>query len=189
MKRLLIPISVLSLLAMGPAQAQQSQGTQVPAATDSSMKKPETVEEACIFVAKSVLMVNDLKIGVVQAFPELDPPGARLTYTTRMDSKPEDISDEIECQFEGGAEPLQVTRFCMDLTCYAANSEEPEERRRFEEVRALMQPSGLIPLAFFSSPGVSPCTGIADWLKGTGCRTGVRRKAFPAERCSHGISN
>lgn len=137
MKRLLITIPILSLLAVIPAHAQQAQGAAT--ATGSTESRPSTVEDACAFVAKSVLMVKDLKIGVVQAFPELDPPGARLTYSTRMDSEPDDISDEIECQFERGADPLQVTSFCMDSTCYAANSEEPEQRRRFEEVRALMQ--------------------------------------------------
>jgi len=135
MKRLLITIPILSLFAAIPAQAQQSAAPATPA----TETRPTTVEDACLFVAKSMLMVKDLKVGVIQAFPELDPPGARLTYSTRMDSEPQDISDEIECQFERGAEPLQVTRFCMDSTCYAGNSEEPEERRRFEEIRALMQ--------------------------------------------------
>jgi hypothetical protein len=27
----------------------------------------------------------------------------------------------------------------MDSTCYASDSEDPEDRRRFEEVQALMQ--------------------------------------------------
>jgi hypothetical protein len=134
MKRLLITIPVLSLFFAIPVQAQQPA---VPASAGET--RPTTVEDACLFVARNMLMVKDLKVGVVQAFPELDPPGARLTYSTRMDSEPQDISDEIECQFERGAEPLQVTRFCMDSTCYAGNSEEPEERRRFEEIRALMQ--------------------------------------------------
>ncbi len=134
MKRLLITIPILSVFAAMPVHAQQAAAPSAPAQT-----RPTTVEDACLFVAKSMLMVNDLKVGVVQAFPELDPPGARLTYSTRMDSEPQQISDEIECQFERGAEPLQVTRFCMDSTCYAGNSEEPEERRRFDEIRALMQ--------------------------------------------------
>lgn len=134
MKHLLITIPILSVFAAMSVHAQQAAAPSPPAQT-----RPTTVEDACLFVAKSMLMVNDLKVGVVQAFPELDPPGARLTYSTRMDSEPQQISDEIECQFERGAEPLQVTRFCMDSTCYAGNSEEPEERRRFDEIRALMQ--------------------------------------------------
>jgi hypothetical protein len=139
MKRLLITIPIATLLTIAPAAAQQAQGTAASAAAVSSESRPTTVEDACLFVAKSMLMAKDIKVGVVQAFPELDPPGARLTYATRMDAEPQDITDEIECQFERGAEPLQVTRFCMDSTCYAGNSEEPEERRRFEEIRALMQ--------------------------------------------------
>ena len=139
MKRLLISIPIASLLMVAPAAAQQSSGTAASGAPAASEARPTTVEDACLFVARSMLMVEDLKVGVVQAFPELDPPGARLTYSTRMDAEPQDITDEIECQFERGTEPLQVTRFCMDVTCYAANSEEPEERRRFEEIRALMQ--------------------------------------------------
>jgi len=134
MKRLLITLPLLPLFAALPVHAQEG-----PAPSASAEARPTTVEDACIFVAKSMLMVKDLKVGVVQAFPELDPPGARLTYSIRMDSEPQDITDEIECQFERGAEPLQVTRFCMASTCYATNSEQPEERRRFEEVRALMQ--------------------------------------------------
>jgi hypothetical protein len=138
MKRLLMSLPILSLFAVVPAHAQETTGAEAAAGSGPNSRLA-TVEDACIFVAKSMLMVKDLKIGVVQAFPELDPPGARLTYSTRMDSEPQDINDEIDCQFERGAEPLQVTRFCMDSTCYAANNEDPEERRRFEEVRALMQ--------------------------------------------------
>jgi hypothetical protein len=133
MKRLL----AAALLFATPAFAQTP--TPAPRAVDETVVRPQTVEDACIFVARSMLMAKDLKIGVVQAFPELTPPGARLTYSTRMDAAEGDISDEIECQFEAAAPPIKVTRFCMDSTCYAADSEEPEDRRRFAEVRALME--------------------------------------------------
>ena len=139
MKRLLTSIAILSLLAVIPAHAQETPDSQKAVPDGVAEARPTTVEDACIFVAESMLMVKDLKIGVVQAFPELDPPGARLTYSTRLDAEPQNVTDEIECQFERGAEPLQVTRFCMDSICYSASSEEPEERRRFEEIRALMQ--------------------------------------------------
>jgi hypothetical protein len=126
-----------ALLLATPTFAQTP--TPAPRAADETAVRPQTVEDACIFVAKSMLMAKDLKIGVIQAFPELKPPGARLTYSTRMDAAEGDITDEIECQFEDGATPIKVTRFCMDSTCYAADSEEPEDRRRFEEIRALME--------------------------------------------------
>ncbi|KQW30923.1 hypothetical protein ASE36_01080 [Rhizobium sp. Root274] len=125
-----------ALLVATPALAQTP--SPAPRASETATR-PQTVEDACIFVAKSVLMVKDLKVGVVQAFPDLKPPGARLTYSTRMDAGEGDITDEIECQFDTGTNPTQVTRFCMDSTCYASDSEDPEDRRRFEEVQALMQ--------------------------------------------------
>ena len=96
MKRLLISLPILSLLAVIPAHAQETQAGQAAASGSATEARPATVEDACVFVAESMLMVKDLKVGVVQAFPELDPPGARLTYSTRMDSEPQEITDEIE---------------------------------------------------------------------------------------------
>lgn len=132
MKRLL----AAALLLATPAFAQAPAPAPRPAAEDAA--QPRTVEDACIFVAKSVLMAKELKVGVVQSFPELKPPGARLTYSTRMDAGEGDINSEIECQFDASTPPIKVTRFCMDSTCYAADSEEPEDRRRFDEIQALM---------------------------------------------------
>lgn len=126
-----------ALLFATPAFAQSPSPAPRPA--NETATRPQTVEDACIFVAKSMLMAKDLKVGVVQAFPELTPPGARMTYSTRMDAEEADITDEIECQFDTGTSPTKVTRFCMDSTCYAADSEDHEDRRRFEEVQALMQ--------------------------------------------------
>jgi hypothetical protein len=133
MKRLI----AAALLFSTPALAQSP--TPAPRPADQTATRPQTVEDACIFVAKSMLMTGELKVGVVQAFPELTPPGARLTYSTRMDAEDADVTDEIECQFDTGSSPTKVTRFCMDSTCYAADSEDPEDRRRFEEIQALMQ--------------------------------------------------
>lgn len=133
MKRLF----AVALCLATPAFAQSP--SPAPRGAEEPGTRPQTVEEACIFVAKSMLMTKDLKVGVVQSFPELTPPGARLTYSTRMDAEETDITDEIECQFDTGSSPTKVTRFCMDSTCYAADSEDHEDRRRFEEVQALMQ--------------------------------------------------
>lgn len=115
-----------------------SSGLVTPVFAQSPGQAPKTVEDACIFVAKSMLMVKDLKVGVVQSFPELSPPGARLTYSTKLDAKDAEIDEEIECQFDPDAQPLKVTRFCMDTTCYAIDSEDQEDRRRLLEVQALM---------------------------------------------------
>lgn len=100
-----------------------------------------TVEESCVFVARSMLMVDTLKVGIVQSFPGLEPPGARLTYSIRMDAEAADINDQIECQFEQAEPPFRLQRFCMRSTCYALDSTDPEDRRRFEEIRELMSRS------------------------------------------------
>ncbi len=96
------------------------------------------LEQACVAVAKHFLLVPSLKTGIVQSFPELDPPGARLTYSTREDAKPTDYNNEIECQFDKATPPFGLVRFCISKTCYGPGEQEPDNRRRFEEVKALM---------------------------------------------------
>lgn len=106
--------------------------------TPAAAQSPE-LEKACAAVAKNFLLVPAIKTGIVQSFPELDPPGARLTYATREDAKPTDFTNEIECEFDKATAPFGLQRFCISKTCYAPGEEEPENRRRFEEVKALMQ--------------------------------------------------
>jgi hypothetical protein len=96
------------------------------------------LEQACIAVAKSFLLVPALKTGIVQSFPELDPPGARLTYSTRDDAKPTDFNNEIDCEFDKATPPFGLTRFCISQTCYGPSEQDPENRRRYQEVKALM---------------------------------------------------
>ncbi len=96
------------------------------------------LEQACVSVAKNFLLVQSIKTGIVQSFPELDPPGARLTYSTREDAKPTDYNNEIDCQFDKAAPPFGLVRFCISKTCYGPGEQEPENRRRFEEVKAMM---------------------------------------------------
>ncbi|CDN47160.1 hypothetical protein [Neorhizobium galegae] len=117
----LLAASPAALLAPSPAAAQSPQ-----------------LEQACISVAKNFLLVPSLKTGIVQSFPELDPPGARLTYSTREDPKPTDFSSEIECEFDKGQQPFRLQRFCISDTCYGPNEQDQDRRRRYLEVRALM---------------------------------------------------
>lgn len=105
----------------------------VPAAAQSP-----ALEQACIAVAKNFLLVPQIKTGIVQSFPELDPPGARLTYSTRDDAKPTDYTNEIDCEFDKANAPMTLLRFCISKTCYGPNEQEPEYRRRFQEVKAVM---------------------------------------------------
>lgn len=109
-------------------------------ATPAAAQSTE-LEQACVSVAKNFLLVQTVKTGIVQSFPELDPPGARLTYSTREDAKPSDFNSEIECEFDKAQPPFTVTRFCISKTCYGPGEQEPENRRRYQEVKALMDRS------------------------------------------------
>lgn len=106
-------------------------------APPAAAQSPE-LETACVNVAKSFLLSPVLNTGVVQSFPELTPPGARLTYTTRQNPEPTDFNDEVECTFKNNTAPLELVQFCMSDTCYSQSAEEPEQRRRFEEIKVLM---------------------------------------------------
>ncbi|WP_051903898.1 hypothetical protein [Neorhizobium vignae] len=117
-----------ALLAATPATLFSS-----PAAAQS-----QQLEQACITVAKNFLLVPSIKTGIVQSFPELDPPGARLTYSTREDAKPTDFTNQIECEFDKGQPPFRLQRFCISDTCYGPNEQDQDNRRRYLEVKALM---------------------------------------------------
>lgn len=96
------------------------------------------IEETCMAVARNFEMVKAVKVGVVQSFPGLTPPGARLTYSTRLDAQDADIDSMIECQFEKASAPYKLVKFCLDNTCYAADEKNLERRRRFEEAQSLL---------------------------------------------------
>jgi hypothetical protein len=107
------------------------------AATPAAAQSPQ-LEQACINVAKNFLLMPTIKTGVVQSFPELDPPGARLTYSTREDAKPTDFNSEISCEFDKGTTPLALRRFCISDTCYGPGEQDEVNRRRYQEIKALM---------------------------------------------------
>ncbi|MCO5730829.1 hypothetical protein [Rhizobium sp. SSA_523] len=106
--------------------------------TGSALAQSPGLEQACVAVAKTFLLTPVLKTGVVQSFPELTPPGARLTYSTRENPEATDFQDTIECEFKQSQAPFGLTRFCISNTCYAPNEDDPERQRRFAEVKALM---------------------------------------------------
>ncbi|MGF9692803.1 MULTISPECIES: hypothetical protein [unclassified Rhizobium] len=96
------------------------------------------LDQACVAVAKNFLLAPVLTTGVVQSFPELQPPGARLTYSTRAKPEPSDFTSEINCEFEKAQAPFGLTRFCISNTCYSASEQDEERQRRYREVKALM---------------------------------------------------
>jgi hypothetical protein len=125
-------IVLVLALAASPAAAQQS-----PAAQQLK------VEDMCVKVAKHLLMTDTLHTGVVQSFPELKPPGARLTYSTREGVEKKDMVDTIVCQFDQAKAPFGLKRFCLASSCYSAGEKNEENKRRFEEVRTLLEREGL----------------------------------------------
>ncbi|MDQ0322560.1 hypothetical protein QO002_004766 [Pararhizobium capsulatum DSM 1112] len=122
MKKLIL---VLALLA-SPAAAQELK-----------------VEDVCQKVAKDLLMIETLHVGVVQSFPELKPPRARMTYSSRDGVEKKDMVDTIECEFGATKPPFKLSRFCLSSTCYSADEKNEENKARFEEVRTLLEREGL----------------------------------------------
>ena len=102
-----------------------------------------TVEDLCVKVAKHLLMSDNLRTAVVQSFPELKPPGARLTYSTRDGVEKKDMVDMVSCEFANTTAPFGLQRFCLASTCYSTGERNPENKRRFEEVRILLEREGL----------------------------------------------
>lgn len=126
MRHIILAAAAASAALAGSLQAQPA-----------SAQSPQ-LEQACVAVAKNFLLVPAIKTGIVQSFPELDPPGARLTYSTREDAKPTDYNNEIDCEFDKATPPFGLVRFCISKTCYGPGEQEQENRRRFQEVKALM---------------------------------------------------
>ncbi|PYE34805.1 hypothetical protein C8J35_103208 [Rhizobium sp. PP-F2F-G38] len=126
-KRIVLAIAAASAFAgLSPAAAQTPK-----------------IEDVCVQVAKHLLLAETFQTGVVQSFPELKPPGARLTFSTREGVEKKDMVDSIECEFQNTAAPFDLQRFCVSSTCYGPNERNEANKRRFDEVRALLKRDGL----------------------------------------------
>ncbi|WP_436033745.1 hypothetical protein [Rhizobium rhizogenes] len=119
MKKLIMASAVLLMPAMAEAQSPQ-------------------LESTCQIVAKNFLLTDHLNVGIVQSFPELKPPGTRLTYSTRPGASKSDMSDSFECEFDKTDPPYHLTRFCVSEVCYSASDADAERKRRFDEMRVLL---------------------------------------------------
>lgn len=96
------------------------------------------IEKACIDATQHFLLAKSVKIGVMQSYPELSPPGVRFTYSTDAEADPAEIDDQVNCEFERPSAPFQIKKFCLSDECYSIDAQDPENRRRFQEVKALM---------------------------------------------------
>ncbi|GAA3083922.1 hypothetical protein GCM10010520_33280 [Rhizobium viscosum] len=97
------------------------------------------LEATCQSVAKGFFMSDQLSIGTVQSFPELKPPGVRMTYSTRPGTAPAEMTDTFECEFDKVDKPRQLARFCVSNTCYSPGEDDADRKRRFEEARILLE--------------------------------------------------
>jgi hypothetical protein len=112
---------ILLMLLASPAAAQSSQ-----------------IENACTTVAKNFLLTDNLNVGIVQSFPELKPPGVRMTYALRQGTAKSDMSDTFACEFQSTEPPFNLTRFCASTICYAPDDSDADRKRRFAEMRILL---------------------------------------------------
>lgn len=99
------------------------------------------LENACVSVARNFLLTDTVKTGTVQSFPELKPAGVRFTYSTRPDVEKANMADWFSCEFETAQPPFKLVKFCNAATCYADDTKNPDDRRRFEEAKILMNRS------------------------------------------------
>ena len=104
----------------------------------TTMAQSPELEDTCKSVAKSFFMTDQLAIGTVQSFPELKPPGVRMSYSTRQGTAPSEMSDIFECEFDKAEKPHNLSRFCVSSTCYSPSVDDGDRKRRFEEMRNLL---------------------------------------------------
>ncbi|NLS17647.1 hypothetical protein HGP16_13885 [Rhizobium sp. P40RR-XXII] len=97
------------------------------------------LEATCKTVAKNFFLSDGLSIGAIQSFPELKPPGVRMAYSARQGTAPSEMSDTFECEFDKTDKPHNLAKFCVSSTCYTANDQDADRKRRFEEMRILLQ--------------------------------------------------
>jgi hypothetical protein len=89
------------------------------------------IENACVTVAKNFLLTDNLNVGIVQSFPQLNPPGVRMNYALRQGTAKSEMSDTFACEFQSAEPPFDLTRFCVSTICYAPDDSDADRRRRF----------------------------------------------------------
>ncbi|AYG63428.1 hypothetical protein QD460_13045 [Rhizobium jaguaris] len=97
------------------------------------------LEATCKTVAKNFFLSDGLTIGTVQSFPELKPLGVRMTYSMRQGTASAEMTDTFECEFNKADKPHDLAKFCVSTTCYTPNDNDADRKRRFEEMRILLQ--------------------------------------------------
>lgn len=105
----------------------------------TALAQSADLEATCKIVAQNFFLSEKLGTGTIQSFPELKPPGVRMTYSTRQGAAPADMTDTFECEFDKVDKPHNLVKFCVSSTCYTAGDSDADRKRRFEEMRILLQ--------------------------------------------------
>lgn len=105
----------------------------------AALAQSPDLEATCKTVAKNFFLSDTLTIGTIQSFPELKPPGVRMTYSSRQGMAPADMTDTFECEFDRVDKPHNLAKFCVSSTCYTPGDSDADRKRRFEEMRLLLQ--------------------------------------------------
>ncbi|WFU12338.1 hypothetical protein QA646_20715 (plasmid) [Rhizobium sp. CB3090] len=105
----------------------------------AALAQSPDLEATCKTVAKNFFLTDGLAIGTVQSFPELKPPGVRMSYSTRQGTAPAEMTDMFECEFNKADKPHDLVKFCVSTICYTPNDNDADRKRRFEEMRILLQ--------------------------------------------------
>lgn len=127
------PVSTLAALALAAPLAV------LPVQFTPAYAQSPELEQACIAVLQNFLMKPQVKTGLKQSFPGLNPPGARIAYAERDNTDPSDMVDVIDCQFQKATAPFGLTKFCISSTCYSDSEQNADRHRRFDEIKALME--------------------------------------------------
>ncbi|WP_454858153.1 hypothetical protein [Rhizobium binxianense] len=96
------------------------------------------LEQLCIRATQSFFLSQGVTFGAVQSYPELTPPGVRLSYSLNPAVDAKNMTDEIQCQFDVAQSEAVISLFCVSAVCYSEISAIAQQRRRFQEIRAIL---------------------------------------------------
>lgn len=100
-----------------------------------------TIESACIRAAAAMSVAPTVIADVVQSFPELDPPRAKIRF--KLSDKPDAQITFLTCKFRKVNAPFEITEFCLPTGCFSQESKDPKIKALYEEVSTLLKREGL----------------------------------------------
>ncbi|MCS3742105.1 hypothetical protein [Rhizobium sp. BK661] len=95
------------------------------------------LEATCQSVARGFFMTDKRPVGTIRSFPELKPPGVRMTCFAREGVAVPDMTDTL-CEFGKTNKPHHLVGFCVSSTCYSPNEADGDRNGHFDEARILL---------------------------------------------------